>query len=940
MVEYIQLMLSKAYEEYPPKDGYENSRQLNDIALACQLIINEEFIIVIIFILFDISVIILYFVTKNAYHTCTNKLQLCNFKRLGSNLFVPEFGNSPRNALEKLRLDLSNWIKNNGGGWKGKDAVQNIGKKFVTDLASALWYIDSRSVETLNQKFKIPVIFDEFFGRSQPESYKSARPKFNSDELIQQSKKILNYVELSWMLQNRFNWLKESLYKFGEILAKYSEYLDHQQIRSKEIKNSLTPIVDEIEAGSIEIFSANIWRNQTNINKYCSLTNELVKAEFWKPLNVNEFCPEERMKRHRFIEGLDSAFLFKVGVYKYHHGTAQNVIYIWQINPEANETEIVNKNYEVRTKLKAQLQIFHTRAMKKELIENFELQVGKCEKARLRHIISDLLGDFSASENSTSHKVDERVDIMIELGDPEFITDLRHLNSGPTNCKYDTFWNYGKKYFESTINETVLAVDERRHDMIQHLAQAISIRDLRQQVANLCPPNTEIPSEQWLRLQFWPRNPTYLSSLKYTGILDAKFMVQSRQLRNNHIDNHYASALFRYLKELAITFKDYSWLIFMDDKHRCKVGEPGYPVAAVERGKQVIVSCSKSFIVSDHDFTKCGIIPSVIMFCDIPTSIEESFYQGKVYAGLKDSIFQPSNPMRHNTELYNLLKNDDIQNPFLFIYTDGGPDHRVNYLRVQLSLISLFMSLDLDLLVAVRTPPGHSWKNPVERIMSILNLGLQCIGLMRTEMDKEFEELIKCCNSMEDIRNKAKEEPHLKEQFLNSLFPTIELMENLIKRLELKEEPFETFKPASEEEMTVLWDSLLLIDDSLTIEDNSKKSIQNKFKFLEFYNHCCRSRHYFFEIKKCGLSDCHICNPVRCDAETWLKIHNFPDPIPTLDGKKYKSFEELYGKETTEEYRPSLKEKKKSNENNNEMGFRPSAQHCKNADQSVEKTEA
>ena len=91
---------------------------------------------------------------------------------------------------------------------------------------------------------------------------------------------------------------------------------------------------------------------------------------------------------------------------------------------------------------------------------------------------------------------------MIELGDSEFITDFRHLNSGPIDCKYDTFWNYAKKYFESTINETVLAVDERRHDMIQHLAQAISIRDLRQQVANLCPPNTEIPSEQWLRLQF------------------------------------------------------------------------------------------------------------------------------------------------------------------------------------------------------------------------------------------------------------------------------------------------------------------------------------------------------------------------------------------------------------------------------------------------------
>ncbi|GBB98408.1 hypothetical protein RclHR1_03220001, partial [Rhizophagus clarus] len=404
-------------------------------------------------------------------------------------------------------------------------------------------------------------------------------------------------------------------------------------------------------------------------------------------------------------------------------------------------------------------------------------------------------------------------------------------------------------------------------------------------------------------------------------------MVQSRQLRSNHIDNHYASALFRYLKELAIMFKDYSWLVFMDDKHRCKIGEPGYPVAAVERGKQVIVSYNKSFVVADHDFTKCGIIPSVIMFCDIPESIEDSFYQGKVYVGLKDPIFQPSSPIRHNSELYNLLVNDEQQNPFLFIYTDGGPDHRVNYLRVQLSLIALFVTLDLDLLVAVRTPPGHSWKNPVERIMSILNLGLQCIGLMRAEMNEGYEEIMKYCNSMEDIRNKAEEEPQLKEQLLNSLHPTIELMENLIRRLELKEEPFGIFKAASDEEITTLWNSLLLIDNSLTMEDNSKKSIQNKSEFLEFYNHCCKSRHYFFEIKKCGLLDCHICKPVRCDSETWLKVHSFPDPIPTTDGKKYKSFEELYDQETTEEYRPSLSETKKSN---NEMGFKSSAQNCKN----------
>lgn len=281
--------------------------------------------------------------------------------RASSNsIFVPEFNDPPKNALEKLRIDLSNWIKNNGGGWKGKDAAQHIGKKFVTDLASALWYVDSCSVKTLDQKFRIPVIFDEFFGRSFPENYKRSRPKFNSEELTQHSKKILNYVELNWMLQSRFNWLKESLIKFGEILAKYSEYLDHQQIRSKEIKNSLFPVVDEMEAGSIEIIPANVWRNQENINKYHLLTNKLEGVEFWDPVNGNEYCPKERMKKYRFIEGLNAAFLFKVGLYKYHHGSAQNAIYIWKIDPKANETEIVNKNYEIRTRLKAQLKVFHT----------------------------------------------------------------------------------------------------------------------------------------------------------------------------------------------------------------------------------------------------------------------------------------------------------------------------------------------------------------------------------------------------------------------------------------------------------------------------------------------------------------------------------------------------------------------------------------------------
>src|SRR5215475_1427727 len=113
------------------------------------------------------------------------------------------------------------------------------------------------------------------------------------------------------------------------------------------------------------------------------------------------------------------------------------------------------------------------------------------------------------------------------------------------------------------------------------------------------------------------------------------------------------------------------------------------------------------------------------------------------------------------------------------LYTDGGPDHKVTYLRVQLSLIAMFKALDLDYLVAIRTPPGHSWKNPVERIMSILNLGLQCVGLMRQEMDIGSEEIMTQCNSMNDIRKAAEKTPSLKKNLKESLNPTITLLNDI-----------------------------------------------------------------------------------------------------------------------------------------------------------------
>ena len=48
--------------------------------------------------------------------------------------------------------------------------------------------------------------------------------------------------------------------------------------------------------------------------------------------------------------------------------------------------------------------------------------------------------------------------------------------------------------------------------------------------------------------------------------------------------------------------------------------------------------------------------------------------------GLKDAAFEQSSPICHMAELCEILKKSDVPfAPILFLYTDGGPNHRLTY---------------------------------------------------------------------------------------------------------------------------------------------------------------------------------------------------------------------------------------------------------------------
>ena len=77
-------------------------------------------------------------------------------------------------------------------------------------------------------------------------------------------------------------------------------------------------------------------------------------------------------------------------------------------------------------------------------------------------------------------------------------------------------------------------------------------------------------------------------------------------------------------------------MVCLNDKHRMKISEPSFPVAAAEHGRRVLVKVGTSFEVADHDFTNFSVIPSVVLQNQIPEDVTSSWYRGQVFVTLKE----------------------------------------------------------------------------------------------------------------------------------------------------------------------------------------------------------------------------------------------------------------------------------------------------------------
>ena len=465
---------------------------------------------------------------------------------------LPHLIENPRTKKQKLFNDFVNFLAEKGLRWRG-DEVQTTGTACVRAIVEALWAIDGHHSVFESRNVIIPQAFHVFSGYNLPELSKHRKrsvENLSSTQLRMCADALFGCLQAGFWEQSAWKHFKPDVEGLANGLSKYSEYLASQSQAMKRVHSSVKPVRQIGENLHISVLP----RCLVVAPQLQLLQCALEEKDLYEYVVLETLCPSEPRKKYEYLQVLNSSGLtMNVTMMTYSHGNnIGNVHFLWKsVSPGFDD---ISNSQHVIEKAKEEIPVFHTRAMRRALFEKFGRVAPTIKPAILRALYRELTNDASAPSNLHEAEIDERVRMVIDMEDPDTIIDLRHLNSGRKG-QYDVFWQECKKFLEERVGK---AVDDRRHGTVTHLATAVSVRDLLEQVKCRCLEETKFPSESWLRLQFWPKTIHDRSKLHYTGKLDVKFMVQARQFRKQHKDAHYAAAIFRYQRELAITLRDYS----------------------------------------------------------------------------------------------------------------------------------------------------------------------------------------------------------------------------------------------------------------------------------------------------------------------------------------------------------------------------------------------
>ena len=723
------------------------------------------------------------------------------------------------------------------------------------------------------------------------------------------------------MASQNLSFLKLALLNCAEIFIKYSEYLkSHQETCSKK-KSKDQAISTAAEAVLMQISSREkvslVEEGKTPLKNPVvkNIFRKLEQGGFYQPLNISTLLPTNRCSRSTILNrDIPNQAPNKVVLWTFDNGSSSpQSIFLLLVDPSDSYQTILNKTSQLKSKLQSLQKFYYPREFYCQFYDKIGSVTGVSPQD-LKLVCSMVMGE----DRRFDGEVQKRFEEAVMSGDPDYIYDMRHFNG--SEIKY-------KKYLEQfrIAVQEYMVEDRGRHEtkydgtVVSKVSFGFSLKQMFRAVCEKVKekfPDIPLPkSEAMVSRYLIPRTRAAAdSACRSEPLIPLKLAMQQKVIEKPNVDAHYNAAQYKYLRSFVVMLgPEIAGIIGWDDKTGVDIGEPEQPTAATQHSGRSWVHQERQVGEGQHSFHKTNLTPSVRLVHEIGSAVEDSFYRGLPQVVIKDAIFEPSSSARHATEVFQmLLKNPHLRKPVQVFTNDGGSDHTIRYERNIVAMLALFLRLpEVVFMINFQMAAYRSAYHPVEKLNCILNLCWNGLGLSREVFeDPVLEKAFGQCSSMAEVRSKAEKHPGIKQSLKKCLAPSIKILEERAKQGSLKENTFEVFKAASDEEIKEFLGILVNIDPEFNVDRFLDKKKPYHFSPLikDYIEEHVTVTHYSLTFMRDQVMTKDILNE-RYPSVDW-PIDLEPIPCPVVDKEnpeKYLSFDQvtkLNGKDYTDACRP------------------------------------
>ena len=168
----------------------------------------------------------------------------------------------------------------------------------------------------------------------------------------------------SWIQQpDRAAFLPPFL-KLIESLSSYASYLAVRSNAMKRHHASPEPAVSFSDARSVRYLS----KATSSLSPLLyALDSKLSESEMYHIVHVNDFAPKDRRQRYLYIRELEMGLSSSIFFFTYSHGSSVgNFHFAWKAPDHVNVEAFCAENVRLIEKIKSEIPVYHTRAMKQE----------------------------------------------------------------------------------------------------------------------------------------------------------------------------------------------------------------------------------------------------------------------------------------------------------------------------------------------------------------------------------------------------------------------------------------------------------------------------------------------------------------------------------------------------------------------------------------------